>query len=167
MHILLFLTAMVALLLNGAIFGFFYAYFCSAMWGLDVSDPKVALAAMQGINLEVRNGAFFPSFFLTPVALAAAAILAWRAHRPAVAPFALAALVYFGGGLLLTMLVNVPMNEALALVDIPDDPAEAQAIWDAYSPPWQFWNAIRMVASGIALGLTGWGLVAMGRSMPS
>ncbi len=63
-------SATVAVLLTGAIFGFFYAWVCSTMWGLDDADPRVAIAAMQAMNASVRNAVFFPAFFLTPVALA-------------------------------------------------------------------------------------------------
>jgi hypothetical protein len=49
----------------GAIFGFFYAWVCSTMWGLDQADPRVAIAAMKAMNASVRNAVFFPAFFLT------------------------------------------------------------------------------------------------------
>ena len=39
-----------SLLFCGAIFGFFYAWVCSTMWGLDSADPRVAIAAMQAMN---------------------------------------------------------------------------------------------------------------------
>ena len=35
--------AALALLHSGAIFGFFYAWICSTMWGLDAADPNVAI----------------------------------------------------------------------------------------------------------------------------
>ena len=152
--------ALLALLSTAAIFGFFYAYSVSAMWGLDVVSPAVAIEAMQGINAEVRNAAFFPAFFLTPVLLG---LTAWatRTSKPACLAFGAAALVYFFGGLILTMAVNVPMNEALALVAIPDDPALTTQIWADYSAPWQVWNHIRAALSGVAVILAGVGLMAL------
>ena len=63
------ITAWVGVLFAGAIFGFFYAWVCSTMWGLDEADPRVAIAAMQAMNASVRNAVFFPAFFLTPVVL--------------------------------------------------------------------------------------------------
>lgn len=164
MRPLLYCTTFASLLLTGAVFGFFYAFYCSVMWGLDASPPDAAIAAMQGINREVRNAAFFPAFFLPPVFLAAGAILSWTLkNRSGGLAFGLAALVYLGGGLILTMAVNVPMNEAFALVSIPANEAEAQLIWNAYSQPWQFWNAVRTGFSGAALLLIGWGLLALGQ----
>lgn len=139
-----------SLLLGAAIFGFFYAWVCSTMWGLDAADPRVAIAAMQAMNASVRNIVFFPPFFLTPLAMAiTAALLARRQRGPAIA-FAVGALIYLLGGLILTITINVPMNEALALTAIPDDAGAATDIWRAYSERWQFWNQTRTLASGLA-----------------
>lgn len=151
--------ALVALLLTGGIFGFFYAWVCSTMWGLDRMEPAAAIAAMQAMNGSVRNAVFFPAFFLTPLALVLAGLASLRIARPAGRAFLLAALVYLAGGLVLTLAVNVPMNETLALVDPAVDSA---AVWADYSPRWQFWNLMRTIASGVALVLAGWGTWRLG-----
>jgi uncharacterized membrane protein len=159
-HPLLFLFAAFSLLLNGAIFGFFYAWVCSTMWGLDAADPAVAIAAMQAMNRSVRNAVFFPAFFLTPVVLLVTAWLAQAQHRRVASlGFVAAAVVYFIGGLIATIAVNVPMNEALAVLSIPITGEAAGQIWQAYSGPWQVWNILRTLASGIALMLTGYARV--------
>jgi hypothetical protein len=86
------LFPLVSLLFTAAIFGFFYAWVCSTMWGLDAADPAVATQAMQAMNASVRNAVFFPAFFLTPVVLALTSGLLFRAHqRGAAACFGLAA----------------------------------------------------------------------------
>lgn len=146
------LVVAVAVLLTAAMFGFFYAWVCSTMWGLGNADPRVAIAAMQAMNESVRNAAFFPAFFLTPVALAMAALLSRRQGLHASSRwFFAASAVYLFGGLLLTMAVNVPMNEDLAALAVPQDLADAEQIWRDYSGTWQVWNAVRMTASGAAL----------------
>ncbi len=43
---LLYAFAFLSLILSGAIFGFFYAWICSTMWGLDAADPVIAIKAM-------------------------------------------------------------------------------------------------------------------------
>ena len=153
-----------AVLFFGAIFGFFYAWICSTMWAFDLLDPRVAMDAMQRVNENVRNGVFFAGFMLTPVVglLAAGGLFAARQKRAALW-FVAATLVYFGGGLLLTAMVNVPMNEGLGALAIPDNRDEAAAIWNAYSPRWQFWNVTRALFSGVALALAALGLVAIRR----
>lgn len=158
------LSAFTGLILSGAIFGFFYAWICSTMWGLDAADPKVAIAAMQAMNASVRNAVFAPAFFGTPIVLILTAVLAFYAKRRDVCwPFAVAGVIYFLGGMLLTMLVNVPMNEALGLLEIPADPGAAARIWEDYSPRWQFWNQTRTLISGVTLCFAGYGLMRLGR----
>ena len=153
-------TALVSLLLCGALFGFFYAWVCSTMWGLDAAAPEVAIRAMQAMNASVRNAVFAPVFFGTGPALLLAALLAWKSgQRIAVTGLLVAAgMTALLGGSVLTMAVNVPMNEALATVAIPENVEAAETIWQDYSPRWQFWNQLRTIASGIALIFSGIGL---------
>ncbi|MGB7269612.1 MAG: anthrone oxygenase family protein [Albidovulum sp.] len=161
MHRTLKPLALTSVIFCGAIFGFFYAWVCSTMWGLDAADPRIAIAAMQAMNASVRNAVFAPAFFGTPVVLALTAIVArYSGARKATICFALAAVVYATGGLLLTLFVNVPMNMSLASRTVPPDMAAAAAIWAAYSPEWQFFNQLRTVASGLALLLAAIGLAA-------
>jgi uncharacterized membrane protein len=155
-------SAYVSLVLTAAIFGFFYAWVCSTMWGLDAADPRVAISAMQEMNASVRNAVFFPAFFLTPIALAITGVLAWRVvRRRAAGLFLGAAAVYLVGGLILTMAINVPMNEELAAVAVPASVEAAQHIWDDYSGRWQTWNIVRTVCSGVSLILAAVGLAAL------
>lgn len=148
--------SMLSLLSTGAIFGFFYAWVCSTMWGLDATDPRVAIKAMQAMNASVRNPIFFPAFILTPVFLVLTAFMAARQNsKTSPILFAASAAIYFTGALLVTALINVPMNEALAQVIVPTDSDAAADLWQGYSAPWQFWNTIRTFASGLALLLTG------------
>lgn len=162
----------------GAIFGFFYAWVCSTMWGLDQADPRVAIAAMQAMNASVRNAVFFPAFFLTPAVLVfTAAAMRFAGQSLAALWFLAAAAVYMAFGLFLTMAVNVPMNEALARTPVPADIDAAREVWESYSGRWQFWNQVRAIASGIALIFAGIGLTrsrltasaydSKGRSSPS
>jgi uncharacterized membrane protein len=155
----------VALVLAGAMAGFFYAYSMSVMWALDAVDPKAAIASMQSINIIVRNAIFFPAFFGTPVVALVAAGLWWKQGAGQVALLlALAALVYLVGTFLLTIIANVPMNEALAIATIPTEPEAARTLWQNYSGPWTMWNHIRTVSSVATLGLIGWALYAAGQT---
>ena len=157
--------ALLALLFSGAMFGFFYAWVCSTMWGLDAADPSVAIAAMQAMNASVRNPVFAPAYFGTPAVLAAAALAAWTgAERRCATLFGLAALVYVLGAMVPTFAVNVPLNEALAQIAPPLDTARAEEVWRSYSQPWQAWNTSRAAAAGIALLLAGCGVLGMGRA---
>jgi uncharacterized membrane protein len=154
------ISALVATLLTGAIFGVFYAWISTTMWGLDAADPRVAIAAMQAMNANVRNAAFFSVYFLPPAALLIAAGFAlWDRAKAAAGFFAVAAVVYFFGGLVLTTAIPVPMNLELAEVVVPQSINEAEAIWTDYSGEWQFWNQVRTVFCGISLALASLGLL--------
>jgi uncharacterized membrane protein len=154
-----------SLLLTGAIAGFFYAYSVSVLWGLDAGDPATAIRAMQAINATVRNLAFAPSFFGTPVVAVIAAGLWLAAGRRGPAIFLSgAAIIYVAGAFLPTLWVNVPMNEALARVAAPGETGAAREIWTAYSGLWTGWNHLRTAASIAALALTGLALYSAGRA---
>ena len=153
-----------SVLLAGAIFGFFYAWVCSTIWGLDAADPRTAIDAMQAMNASVRNAVFFPAFFLTPVALMTTAALARASgQRRAAGLLAVAAAVYVVGAFLVTMAVNVPMNDQLAAVVVPNSVDAAATIWSDYSIPWQRWNVVRTIAGAITLLLAARGFAGLDR----
>ncbi|MBB4015165.1 putative membrane protein [Chelatococcus caeni] len=168
MHRLVRALSVASIVFCGAIFGFFYAWVCSTMWGLDRADPRIAIEAMQAMNASLRNAVFFPAFFLTPVVLLAAAAAARLGGEGAAAFWFLAAAgIYLVFGLAPTMVVNVPMNEALAGTPVPASRESAQVVWISYSERWQFWNQLRTVAAGIALALAGIGATRLRLPRPT
>jgi len=117
------------------------------------------IQAMQAMNASVRNMVLAPAFFGTPIVLVATVALALvsRRRRAAMA-FAAAAVIYFSGGMVLTMAVNIPMNEALVEITPPENMEQAEEIWSTYSSKWQVFSQIRTAASMTALILTGVGV---------
>lgn len=161
------LLALLSLIFAGAMFGFFFAWVCSTMWGLDRTDPEIAVTAMQAMNASVRNWVFAPTYFGTPILLIVTALAALRVReRRAAFCFAMAGVLYVLGAMLPTIAVNVPLNDALASVGTPLDAVQAREAWRDYSGPWQFWNTVRTVSSGIVLALAGWGVSEMARTAP-
>ena len=139
------LTLTLATLTTGLISGFFYAYACSVALGLALLPDEQYVEAMQAINATVRNGVFAFSFFGAVLSLLLA--LAVHAPRPRSRRFiliVLAAVLYIGGGFMVTFLVNVPMNEELARMgDL--GPAALAQVRAEYEGPWNFWNGVRTV----------------------
>ena len=157
--------AALALLHSGAMFGFFFAWVCSTMWGLDEADPNVAISAMQAMNASVRNPVFALGYFGAPLVLATVALAAWKGEeRPAAILFGSGGLLYVLGVMVPTGMVNVPLNETLAAVEAPLAGPRAEQVWLSYSVPWQFWNTIRAVVAGAALLLVAVGSLRLGRS---
>lgn len=156
-------TALATLLL-ALISGFFYAYACSVMVGLANTDDVTFIAAMQAINASVRNLGFAPSFFGALVVTGLAAGLGIRRWRsPATIALAAALLTYAVGGFALTMMINVPLNEQLAVAGDPHAIADPAAVRAAYEGPWVTWNLVRTIASTIALAFAGTALYHLGR----
>jgi uncharacterized membrane protein len=74
--------------------------------------------------------------------------------------FVAASLVYLVGGQMLTISVNMPMNEELTKLAVRET---AEVNWRDYSPRGQLFNQVRMVISGVSLALAGWGMFLIGR----
>lgn len=142
--------SLTTLVLFGLMGGFFYAFSVCVMGGLNRIAPDSAIMAMQSINVVVRNPMFFFTFFCTPlISLAAALSFMANGQRPVGLFFAWSALIYVIVVIIVTMVVNVPMNEALALVD-PAAPDNAET-WKTYSERWTFWNTVRAFGGSAAL----------------
>ena len=144
------LALIAATLTTGLIGGFFYAYACSVSLGLALLSDERYVAAMQAINATVRNGVFAFSFFGAVLSLLLALALHARTYRSRrFVLVALACVLYIGGGFMVTLLVNVPMNEELARVGEVAPTALAQ-VRAEYEGPWNFWNGVRTMFSSLA-----------------
>ena len=140
------------ILLSGAMTGLYFAFSISVMPGFDRIEPHGAIAAMRSINRRIQNPVFFATFFGTPfLALAAGVILMLIGRTwPAGLMFASGA-VYLIGSLLPTLIVNVPLNLALARQEVPAEHETASRFWLGYSKPWTRWNTIRGALTGLSL----------------
>lgn len=147
--------------LGAAIFGFFYAYSCSVMTGLDYADPLSAIKAMQAINATIKNQWFAPAFFGTILSGILATIIVYKhSNRKVSMLLLMATFIYVLGAFLPTLMVSVPMNNALATIDANAITTEAANIWNQYSGDWKFWNLVRTVASGLGVFFTALALLA-------
>lgn len=142
---LLFALTFFAALGAGLIAGLFFAFSVSVMTALSRLPPAAGISAMQSINVAILNPVFFAAFFGTAAVsaiLAIAAIIQWGASGAA---YLLAGgLLYLVGGLLVTVVFNVPMNKALAAVG--PDSVEGTTLWRRYLSNWTAWNHARTVA---------------------
>jgi uncharacterized membrane protein len=161
-----FISLLLALLATGLLAGFFYAYTSSVSPGLGDLDDAGYIAAMQSINDAVPNGVFVLSFVGSPLLLVVATVLHARAHSPRLPALALATGLVVAGGLLVTFLASVPLNDELATVD-PN--AAASVLADAradYEDAWNAWNTVRTVACAAALGCLALALHQPARGRP-
>ena len=151
------ITLGLATLATGLVAGVFYAYAVSVNLGLAAQPDAAYVAAMQTINERIQNPVFFLSFFGAVLSLLAA--LGALSPQPRSGRFwlvALASALYIGGGFLLTVFVNVPLNEQLAGVAADASPGELASARAGYEGVWNFWNGVRTVFSSLAfLALVG------------
>jgi uncharacterized membrane protein len=152
-----------AMLATGLIAGLYYSYACSVMLGLARTDDHTFIAAMQQINDAIQNPVFFASFFGAFVLTALAVVAQRRQGRREVMPWVVLALVLYLVGLLVTMGVNVPLNDELAAAGDPAHIADLAAVRARFERPWIAWNIVRTVMSTAALGCLGRALVLHGR----
>src|SRR5688500_8679871 len=106
----------------GLIGGCFFAFSTFVMKALKKLPPAEGVAAMQSINIVVINPWFLVPFLgtgLLCLLLAAGSFFTWR--MPGAGFLAAGALLYVAGTLLVTMALNVPLNDALAKV-VPASP---------------------------------------------
>jgi uncharacterized membrane protein len=124
----------------GLMAGFFFAFSACVMRALGRLPAHEGIAAMQSINLAVLNRWFLGVFFGTAAACAVVAAANIR-------DFYLVAggVLYLIGTFLVTMVFNVPRNNALARV-VPRS-AEGERLWAGYLVGWTAWNHVRTIAA--------------------
>ncbi|MCW8098467.1 anthrone oxygenase family protein [Streptomyces tauricus] len=145
----------------GLIAGLFYAFACGIMPALARSDDRVYVEVMRNINEVIQN----PVFLLTFLgALVLTAVAAWQSRgSPRSRVWVFAALVAYGLAFLLTVTVNIPLNNDLADVGNPATTADAAAVREEFEDPWVAWNVVRTVLCTLALGLLARALTLYGR----
>ncbi len=142
------LTALTWISALGAalIAGVFFGFSTFVMAALGRRPPAEGVAAMQEINVVVVRSGFIAVFFATAVASAALALFALlRWDDPRAVWWLAGALLYGVGTFALTIVRNVPLNDALAAVD-PASP-EGATVWARYLTEWTWWNTVRTAAS--------------------
>lgn len=162
MRTLLTATLLTATITTGVVAGLFFAYACSVMPGLARSSDRTLVETMQNINRAIINPVFLLPFVGTIVLIALAAVLAWRAGDGTALPWIVAALVVYVVAFLVTMVVNVPLNDALDGAGDPDRITDLAAVRERFEDRWVTWNVLRSVAHTIAFGLLAWALVVSG-----
>jgi uncharacterized membrane protein len=143
---LLFTLTFVTALGCGLITGLFFAFSVSVMKALARLPPAGGIAAMQSINIAILNPLFLSVFLGTAGGCALVMLTSltrWRS--PGSVYLLVGGALYLVGSLLVTVVCNVPKNDALASV-APADPDSA-GLWTGYLASWTTWNHVRTVAS--------------------
>ncbi|MDN5006464.1 DUF1772 domain-containing protein [Bradyrhizobium sp. GCM10027634] len=136
----------------GVMAGVYFAFSNFIMTALGRLDQAAGIAAMNAINVDIVRSLFMPLFLGTTVAGAALVVMgALRLSEPGAISMIAGGSLYVVGMFVVTVGLNVPLNNALAAVQ-PSAP-QAGVVWAAYLKDWMFWNHVRTLASVVASAL--------------
>ena len=145
--------ALTALLGSSLMAGLLFAFSVAVMPALARVTPDAGLATMNAVNVVILNPLFLIVFMGTAVVCAAlVAVAFYNWGKPGMGWLMVSAVVYLAGTLLVTMAINVPMNDALAAGSMP---------WADYLARWTSWNHVRTVAALVATGGFAFGFRAL------
>ena len=136
----------------GLLAGLYFAFSTFIMTALDRIGQVAGIAAMNAINVTIVQSLFMPVFLgttATSAILAVAALFRWS--EPGAMVMAAGGVLYVVGMFFVTMIFNVPLNNALAAADPASH--EAASLWARYLTDWTLWNHVRTVASTVACAL--------------
>ncbi|KRR03062.1 DUF1772 domain-containing protein [Bradyrhizobium valentinum] len=136
----------------GLLAGLYFAFSTFVMTALGRIGQASGIAAMNAINVTIVQSLFMPIFLgttATSAALAAIALFRWS--EPGAIAMAAGGVLYVLGMFIVTMIFNVPLNNALAAADPASQ--EAASLWARYLTDWTWWNHVRTIASTVACAL--------------
>jgi uncharacterized membrane protein len=145
----------------GLMAGVFAIYANAVMPGLRKTDDRTFVGAFQSIDRAIINPLFMLWFFGALVLAAAAVLLV--AGEGAVLPWVAAAAVLYLAVVIITITVNVPLNDAIKAAGEPDDINLAATRERFDEARWVAWNVVRAILSTAALGCLAWALAQYGR----
>ena len=135
---------------SGVVGGVFFAFSNFVMAALARLPVPQGIAAMNSINITVITPTFMTALFGTDLlclVLIAAAIMGWSQSG---SYWLLAgAVIYLIGNPIVTMVFNVPLNDALAAVDPAS--ADGVAVWANHLSQWVMWNHVRTITAIVSM----------------
>jgi uncharacterized membrane protein len=151
-------SLLLAAIATGLQAGVYYSFSCAVMPGLRLGDARTFIAAMQQINIAIINPWFMVTFLGAPLLAAIAGALHVSRGGTALALTA-AGFVFTLATFVITVAINVPLNDALAAAGDPTQIVDPASVRDRFEASWVRWNTVRALTSTLSLGCLGWALV--------
>ena len=159
MFVLRVATLIAATMATGLAAGVFGLYQHTVMRGLARTDDRTFVGAFQAMDRAIINPWFMTSFLGALLLTAAAAFL-----NPGKA-WIIAAFVLSLAVVIITLAINVPLNDALKAAGDPDRITDLAAVRARFGEArWSAWNLVRTIASTAAFGFLCWALVVRGQT---
>jgi uncharacterized membrane protein len=129
--------------------GIFFTFSTFVMQALGQQSPPAGIATMQAINITVINPWFMAAFF-GPALVGIGFGITTLKHldQPTALYWIVGTLLYGVGTIGVTVLGNIPLNDALAVVN--PHSAAGETLWARYLHDWTVWNHVRTVAAAAA-----------------
>jgi uncharacterized membrane protein len=149
----------------GLVAGVFALYAHTIMPGLKKTDDRTFVAAFQSIDRAIVNPWFMLTAFVGALVLTAAAAVTNLGEDAF--GWVVAALALYAVAVVITIAVNVPLNDAIKAAGDPARIHDVAAVRERFHETrWAAWNLVRVVTSTAAFGCLAWALVVYGRSTP-
>jgi len=139
--------ALIALAMaTGLLAGVFLTFSDFVMKSLLACKPAAGTEAMQIINRKVYNSIFMVLLMvMIPVSSGLAFYACFFTAGPLATVLIISGLLYFFGVFIVSIVGNIPMNNALEA--LPQGSVAAQAYWPSYVKTWVLWNHLRWVSA--------------------
>ena len=142
-----------AVLTMGLMAGVFGLYTHTIMPGLRHTDDRTFVGAFQSMDKAIINPWFMAAFLGALILTGVAAVLHLSGDKRNVLPWIGAAFVLYLVAVVITLAVNVPLNDAIKAAGDPahiGDPAAVRRHFD--EARWSAWNLVRTLTSTAAFG---------------
>ncbi|MEN3613998.1 anthrone oxygenase family protein [Plantactinospora sp. ZYX-F-223] len=148
----------------GLVAGVFILYAHTIMPGLGRTDDRTFVGAFQAVDRAIINPWFMSCFFGALVLTGVSAALHLRADGHGGLPWIAVAFLLYLMVVVITLTVNVPLNDAIKAAGDPERIADlARVRRDFDEARWRAWNLVRVVLSSTAFGCLLVALVMYGR----
>ena len=142
-----------AALATGWVAGVLGHYAHTLMPALRRVDDRTFVTAFQAIDRAILNPWFMVAFFGAPVLAVAGTVLVWG-DGGALRVWLLVASAMLVAGVVMTVTINVPLNDAIKAAGEPDRIADLAAVRSAFDESrWATWNLVRTVTTVVAFGI--------------
>jgi len=158
-------SLLAATVTTGLIAGVFGDWAVTIMPGLHATDDRTFVRASQALGQAIYNAPFMLAFMGALVFTGVAAVLHLRGDHRSQLPWVVAAFGLYLAAFVITMTVNVPLNDGLVAAGAPDSIADLTAARHAFDEArWVAWHAVRTITTTAAFCCLTWALVRHGRA---
>jgi uncharacterized membrane protein len=147
----------------GLISGVFALFAHTIMPGLKKTDDRTFVAAFQAIDRAIINPWFMLTAFVGALPFTIAA--AFTTRGTSAFPWIAVALGLYLLAFVVTIAINVPLNDGLKAAGNPDQIKDLAVVREQFHETrWAAWNLLRVITSSTAFGCLTWALVLYGRT---